>query len=69
MPKQRLPTTLLLIPIMLAPVAVGLIWRLLLQGDFGMVTHYLRTVGLLAQNAAVLSQPNLVFPTIVAIDG
>lgn len=66
--RQRLLTTLLLIPMMLAPVAVGLIWRLLLQGDFGMVIYYLRAVGLLAQNAAVLSQPNLVFPTIVAID-
>jgi multiple sugar transport system permease protein len=66
--RQRLLTTLLLIPMMLAPVAVGLIWRLLLQGDFGMVTYYLRAVGLLAQNAAVLSQPALVFPTIVAID-
>ncbi|MEP9389455.1 sugar ABC transporter permease [Mesorhizobium sp. KR9-304] len=66
--RQRLLTTLLLIPMMLAPVAVGLIWRLLLQGDFGMVIYYLRAVGLLAQNAAVLSQPDLVFPAIVAID-
>lgn len=66
--RQRLLTTLLLIPMMLAPVAVGLIWRLLLQGDFGMVTYYLRATGLLAQNAAVLSQPDLVFLTIVAID-
>lgn len=66
--RQRLLTTLLLIPMMLAPVAVGLIWRLLLQGDFGMVIHYLRAVGLLAQNAAILSQPDLVFPAIVAID-
>ena len=66
--RQRLLTTLLLVPMMLAPVAVGLIWRLLLQGDFGMVVYYLRAVGLLAQNSAVLSQPDLVFPAIVAID-
>ena len=66
--RQRLLTTLLLIPMMIAPVAVGLIWRLLLQGDFGMVTYYFRQVGLLAQNSAVLSSPDLVFATIVAID-
>ncbi|WP_442578893.1 carbohydrate ABC transporter permease [Mesorhizobium sp. ASY16-5R] len=66
--RQRLLTTLLLIPMMIAPVAVGLIWRLLLQGDFGMVTYYLRAVGLLAQNSAVLSSPDLVFSAIVAID-
>ena len=43
--RRRLVLTLLLVPMMLAPVAVGLIWKLLLQGDFGMVTYYLRQVG------------------------
>jgi multiple sugar transport system permease protein len=66
--RQRLLTTLLLIPMMIAPVAVGLMFRLLLQGDFGMLTYYLRATGLLAQNAAVLSHPDLVFAAIVAID-
>ena len=42
---------------MIAPVAIGLIWSLLLQGDFGMLTFYMREVGLLAQNSAVLSRP------------
>jgi len=66
--RQRLLTTLLLVPMMLAPVAVGLIWRLLLQGDFGMVTYYLRTLGILSQASAVFSSPLLVMPTIIAID-
>ncbi len=66
--RQRLLTTLLLVPMMLAPVAVGLIWRLLLQGDFGMVSYYLRAVGLLSQSSAVFSTPYLVMPTIIAID-
>ena len=55
--RQRLLTTLLLVPMMLAPVAVGLIWRLLLQGDFGMVSYYLRQIGLLSQSSAVFSSP------------
>lgn len=66
--RQRLLVTLLLVPMMLAPVAVGLIWRLLLQGDFGMATYYLRAVGLLSTQSAVFSSPNLVMPTIIAID-
>jgi multiple sugar transport system permease protein len=66
--RQRLLTTLLLVPMMLAPVAVGLIWRLLLQGDFGMVSFYMRKIGLLAQSSAVFSSPGLVMPTIIAID-
>jgi multiple sugar transport system permease protein len=66
--RQRLLTTLLLVPMMLAPVAVGLIWRLLLQGDFGMVTHYLHRLGLLSQATAIFSTPSLVMPAIIAID-
>jgi multiple sugar transport system permease protein len=66
--RQRLLTTLLLVPMMLAPVAVGLIWRLLLQGDFGMATYYLRLLGVLSPASAVFSSPGLVMPTIVAID-
>lgn len=66
--RQRLLTTLLLVPMMIAPVAVGLIWRLLLQGDFGMATYYLRAIGLLSQSSAVFSSPRLVMPTIIAID-
>ncbi len=66
--RQRLLTTLLLVPMMLAPVAVGLIWRLLLQGDFGMVSYYMRAIGLLSPTSAVFSSPSLVVPTIIAID-
>jgi multiple sugar transport system permease protein len=66
--RQRLLVTLLLVPMMLAPVAVGLIWRLLLQGDFGMATYYMRAIGLLSTSSAVFSSPSLVLPTIIAID-
>ena len=66
--RQRLLTTLLLVPMMLAPVAVGLIWRLLLQGDFGMVSYYMHAIGLLSPTSAVFSSPSLVMPTIIAID-
>lgn len=66
--RQRLILTLFLIPMMLAPIAVGLIWKLMLQGDFGMLTYYLRAVGLLSVRDALLSNPDLVMPTIMAID-
>lgn len=66
--KRRLVLTLLMVPMMLAPVAVGLIWKLLLQGDFGMVTHYLRLVGILDIRDAVLSNADAVLPAIMLID-
>lgn len=65
---RRLILTLLLVPMMLAPVAVGLIWKLLLQGDFGMVTYYMRLVGIIDIGTAIMSSADLVMPAIVMID-
>lgn len=66
--RRRIVLTMLLVPMMLAPVAVGLIWKLLLQGDFGMLTYYLRKVGLLDLRTALLSSADAVLPTIMLID-
>lgn len=66
--QRRFVLTLLLIPMMLAPVAIGLIWKLLLQGDFGMLTYYLREVGIIDVREALLSDPAWVLPTIMLID-
>lgn len=66
--RRRLVLTLLMVPMMLAPVAIGLIWKLLVQGDFGMLTYYLRWIGLLRIDEALLSDPVFVLPTIMVID-
>lgn len=65
---RRLVLTLALIPMMLAPVAVGLLWKLMLQGEFGLVTHYLHRLGLLGEESAVLGDPGLALTAIVMID-
>lgn len=66
--RHRVLLTLLLIPMMLAPVAVGLMWKLMLQGEFGMLTHYLREIGWLGQRIAPLGKYELVMPTIMLVD-
>lgn len=66
--RRRVILTMLLVPMMLAPVTVGLIGKLILQGEFGMLTYYLRAVGLLAQDAAVLSDPALALWAVILID-
>ncbi len=66
--RQGIVLTLFLIPMMLAPVAIGLIWKLLLQGDFGMLTYYLRAAGIIDVRTALLSDPGLVLFTIMLID-
>ncbi len=65
---QRLIVTIILMPMMLAPVAIGLMWKLLLNGEFGMLTHYLRQVLLMGPQTAPLSSYNLVLPTMILID-
>lgn len=66
--RRRFILTLILVPMMLAPVAVGFMWKLLLQGDFGMLTYYMREIGIIDLRTALLSNINLVLPTIILID-
>ena len=66
--QHRFILTLLLVPMMLAPIAVGLIWKLLLSGDFGMFTYYLRYFGLADHQTSILGNPSLVMPAIMLID-
>ena len=53
---------------MLAPVTIGLIGKLMLQGEFGMLTYYLRQLGILGEQSAMLSDPKLAFVAIVVMD-
>lgn len=66
--RSRVLMPLVLVPMMLAPVAVGLLWKLVLQGDFGMVTHTLRQLGVLGANSSPLGDPEHVLTAMVLID-
>lgn len=58
--------TIFILPLMVSPVAVGLIWRYLLDGRIGLVNHYLGQLGIPAQTW--LGDPNLAFFSIVITD-
>jgi multiple sugar transport system permease protein len=66
--RQRFLLTCVLVPMMLAPVTIGLIGKLMLQGEFGMLTYYLRQLGILGEQSAMLSDPTLALVAIVAMD-
>lgn len=66
--RRRLLLTGVLVPMMLAPVTIGLIGKLMLQGEFGMLTYYLRQLGILGEQRAMLSDPTLALVAIVAMD-
>lgn len=66
--RSRVLMPLILVPMMLAPVAVGLLWKLVLQGDFGMVTHTLRELGVLGAETSPLGDPAHALTAMVLID-
>ncbi len=59
-------TVVLMLPIMMPPITVGLIWRLLLQPDLGVVNFLLKTLGLHA--LGWYGDPNLAMVTVIMVD-
>ena len=57
---------ILMIPVMIPPIAVGLIWRLLLHPDLGIVNYLMGLAGL--PKLGWLGDPNLAMPTVIAVD-
>jgi multiple sugar transport system permease protein len=55
------------LPLLLAPVTVGMIWRLLLHGDYGPIGYYLTHIPSLAI-PSILGTPTVAFYALVAID-
>lgn len=66
--RRRFLLTLVLVPMMLAPVTIGLIGKLMLQGEFGLLTYYLRELGLMGQQTAMLGDPKLALAAVIALD-
>ena len=58
--------TLFILPMMIAPIAVGLIWRYLFDAQFGLINAVLALLGIGAQSW--LADPTLAFVAIVVAD-
>ncbi len=58
--------TIFILPLMVSPVAVGLIWRYLLDGRIGMVNYYLEMLGI--EGKTWLGEPGLAFFSIIISD-
>ncbi len=64
---RRLVLTILMIPTMIAPVVVGMIWRFFLMPSFGVLTIYLNRLGLF-EESTVFSQSLTAFGALIIID-
>jgi multiple sugar transport system permease protein len=64
---EKLLITLLLMPMMMAPVVAGLLWQYLYNGTFGWYFWILRSLGLLDEGT-ILGSSDLALWAIVAVD-
>jgi len=62
----RIARTILILPMVIAPVAVGTIWRMMLSARVGPINEVLRSIGLPAPDW--LGDPTLAMVSIVVID-
>ena len=63
---MRLFRTVFVLPMMIAPICVGLIWRYLFDANFGPINHWLGSLGIAPR--AWLADPALAFLAIVVTD-
>jgi multiple sugar transport system permease protein len=58
--------TIYLLPMIVAPIVVGIVWRLLYQADSGAVPYLASLVGL--GQPDILGSPGLALPALIAVD-
>lgn len=59
---------LLLVPMMLPPVVVGVVWRLALNPNFGAINGTLKSFGLNTESLTWTASPRLAFLSVIAVD-
>lgn len=65
-PLQGILRSVLIIPMIIAPVVVGIVWRLLYSTDVGLLNFALQL--LTQQPISVLSSPTLALPALILVD-
>jgi multiple sugar transport system permease protein len=60
--------TLLLVPMMLPPVVVGVVWRLMLNSNFGAVNGTLKGVGVNTEALTWTASPKLAMASVIVAD-
>lgn len=58
----------LLIPMMLPPVVVGVVWRLMLNADFGAINGTLKSIGINTDGLTWTASPTLALLSVIAVD-
>ena len=59
---------MLLVPMMLPPVVVGVVWRLMLNSNFGAINGTLKGMGINTAALTWTASPKLAFASVIAVD-
>ena len=62
----RLVTSILLVPMIMAPVAIGTLWRMMLDGNTGVINYLLSFLGIESVNW--LSNPKYAMPAVLFVN-
>lgn len=65
---NRVVRTLILLPMIMAPIVVGLAWTYLYQSEFGLVTYVLRALHLMSYQTAPLADVKTALPAVMVVD-
>jgi multiple sugar transport system permease protein len=58
----------LLVPMMLPPVVVGVVWRLMFNSDFGAINGTLQAIGVNTESLTWTASPTLAFASVILVD-
>lgn len=67
-PCKRIFTSLIYIPMIMAPIAVALMWRMLYNADFGPINYFLLSAGVIHRKVAWLSEAKYALPSLIVVD-
>lgn len=65
---SRIVRTFILLPMIMAPIVVGLTWTYLYQSEFGLVTFILRKLHLMSYATAPLADISSALPALMVVD-
>lgn len=60
--------TMLIIPMMLAPVAMGLMWKFMYNNELGVINHLIRQLRIVERPPLWLADPNLALYSVIFVD-
>jgi len=66
--QKRVFISLIYIPMIMAPIAVALMWRMLYNADFGPINYFLLTLNLTDRKIAWLSETNYALFSLIVVD-